>query len=49
MVKSKQVREAARKARDEARSGKGKGRKEKSISDKFTPAQSKNKEKNELV
>lgn len=27
MVKSKQVREAARKARDEARSGKGKGKK----------------------
>ncbi|MBQ9011260.1 MAG: DNA topoisomerase IV subunit B, partial [Bacilli bacterium] len=48
MVKSKQVREAARKARDEARSGKGKGKKEKSISDKFTPAQSKNPDKNEL-
>lgn len=48
MVKSKQVREAARKARDEARNGKGKGKKEKSISDKFTPAQTKNPEKNEL-
>ena len=48
MVKSKQVREAARKARDEARNGKGKNRKEKSISDKFTPAQSKNKQINEL-
>ena len=48
MVKSKQVREAARKARDEARNGKGKNRKEKSISDKFTPAQTKNKDKNEL-
>ena len=48
MVKSKQVREAARKARDEARSGKGKGKKEKSISDKFTPAQSKNPKINEL-
>lgn len=48
MVKSKQVREAARKARDEARNGKGKGRKEKSISDKFTPAQSKNPKINEL-
>ncbi len=48
MVKSKQVREAARKARDEARNGKGKGKKEKSISDKFTPAQSKDPKKNEL-
>ena len=48
MVKSKQVREAARKARDEARNGKGKNRREKSISDKFTPAQSKNKKINEL-
>ena len=48
MVKSKQVREAARKARDEARNGKGKGKKEKSISDKFTPAQSKNPKINEL-
>ena len=48
MVKSKQVREAARKARDEARNGKGKNRKEKSISDKFTPAQTKNSKINEL-
>ena len=48
MVKSKQVREAARKARDEARNGKGKNRKEKSISDKFTPAQSKDPKINEL-
>ena len=48
MVKSKQVREAARKARDEARNGKGKNRKEKSISDKFTPAQTKDPSKNEL-
>ena len=48
MVKSKQVREAARKARDEARNGKGKNRREKSISDKFTPAQSKNPQINEL-
>ena len=48
MVKSKQVREAARKARDEARNGKGKSRKEKSISDKFTPAQTKNPKINEL-
>lgn len=48
MVKSKQVRETARKARDEARNGKGKNRKEKSISDKFTPAQTKNSKINEL-
>ena len=48
MVKSKQVREAARKARDEARNGKGKNRKEKSISDKFTPAQTKDPSRNEL-
>ena len=48
MVKSKQVREAARKARDEARNGKGKNKKEKSISDKFTPAQTKDPSKNEL-
>ena len=48
MVKSKQVREAARKARDEARNGKGKGKKERSLSDKLTPAQSKNPKINEL-
>ena len=48
MIKSKQVREAARKARDEARNGKGKNRKEKSISDKFTPSQTKDPSKNEL-
>ena len=36
------------KARDEARNGKGKNRREKSISDKFTPAQSKNPKINEL-
>ena len=48
MVKSKSVREAARKARDEARNGKDKNRKERSLSDKLTPAQSKNPKKNEL-
>ena len=48
MIKSKQVREAARKARDEARNGKGKGKKERSLSDKLTPAQSKNPKINEL-
>ncbi len=47
MLKSKLVREAARKARDEARNGKGK-KKERSISDKLTPAQTKNPKKNEL-
>ena len=48
MLKSKLAREAARKARDEARNGKGKGRKERSISDKLAAAQSKNPEINEL-
>ena len=48
MIKSKQVRDAARKARDEARNGKGKGKKERSLSDKLTPAQSKNPKINEL-
>ena len=47
MVKSKQVREAARKARDEARSGKGKGKKERRLSYKLTPAQTKNPKINE--
>ena len=48
MVKSKAVREAARKARDEARNGKGNKRKEQSLSNKLTPAQTKNPKKNEL-
>jgi len=48
MVKSRQVREAARKARDEARNGKGKNKKERLISDKLTPAQSRNPKVNEL-
>ena len=48
MVKSKLVREAARKARDEARNGKDKNRKEQALSGKLTPAQSKNPAKNEL-
>ena len=42
MVKSKMVREAARKARDEARNGKGKNKKEQALSGKLTPAQTKN-------
>ena len=48
MVKSKMVREAARKARDEARNGKGKNKKEQDLSGKLTPAQTKNTNKNEL-
>lgn len=48
MVKSKMVREAARKARDEARNGKDKSKKERLLSGKLTPAQAKNPEKNEL-
>ena len=48
MVKSKMVREAARKARDEARNGKDKGKKERALSGKLTPAQKKDPNKNEL-
>ena len=48
VVKSKMVREAARKARDEARNGKGKNKKEQALSGKLTPAQTKNPNKNEL-
>lgn len=48
MVKSKSVREAARKARDEARQGKDKSKKERLISGKLTPAQGKDASINEL-
>ncbi len=48
MLKSRNVRDAARKARDLARNGKDKKRKEKLLSGKLTPAQSKDKTKNEL-
>ena len=48
MVKSKMVREAARKARDEARNGKSKNNKERALSGKLAPAQAKNPKKNEL-
>ena len=48
MVKSKMVREAARKARDEARNGKDKSKKDRLLSGKLTPAQVKNPEINEL-
>lgn len=48
IIKSKTVREAARKARDEARNGKDKNKKERALSGKLAPAQSKNPAKNEL-
>ncbi len=48
MVKSKTVREATRKARDEARNGKDRNKKERALSGKLTPAQGKNPAKNEL-
>lgn len=47
-IKAKEAREAARKARDEARTGKKKRRKDTILSGKLTPAQSKNPDKNEL-
>ena len=48
MIKSRNAREAARKARDEVRNGKNKDKKERIISGKLTPAQSKNPKINEL-
>jgi topoisomerase-4 subunit B len=47
-LKSKIAREAARKARDEARAGSNKKNKEHALSGKLTPAQSKDKTKKEL-
>ncbi len=47
-VKAYQAREAARKAREDARSGKKRKRSEGVLSGKLTPAQSRNPEKNEL-
>lgn len=47
-VKAKEAREAARRAREDARSGKKKRRKETLLSGKLTPAQSRNPKKNEL-
>jgi len=47
-LQSKMAREAARKAREEARKGKSKNPKERALSGKLTPAQTKNKNKNEL-
>ncbi|WP_026689721.1 DNA topoisomerase IV subunit B [Alteribacter aurantiacus] len=47
-IKAAQAREAARKAREDARNGKKNKRKDAMLSGKLTPAQSKNREKNEL-
>ena len=47
-LRSKVAREAARKAREDARKGKTTGKKERNLSGKLTPAQTKNKKKNEL-
>ena len=47
-MKSKMAREAARKAREEVQKGKTNSKKERALSGKLTPAQSKNKNKNEL-
>lgn len=47
MIKAAQVREAARKARENARKGKG-NKQDRILSGKLAPAQSKNKKKNEL-
>jgi topoisomerase IV subunit B len=47
-IKAYQAREAARKAREDARSGKKRKRSEAVLSGKLTPAQSKNPAKNEL-
>ncbi|CAM3148187.1 DNA topoisomerase IV subunit B [Lactiplantibacillus plajomi] len=47
-TKARQAREAARKARDESRNGKKRHKRERLLSGKLTPAQSKNAKKNEL-
>lgn len=47
-LRSKMAREAARKAREEARKGKTKNAKERALSGKLTPAQSKDRAKKEL-
>ena len=47
-IKAAQAREAARKARDEARNGKKRKRSETVLSGKLTPAQARNPQKNEL-
>ena len=48
MSKSKVAREAARKAREEARNGKTKKSEAQRLSGKLTPAQTRNPKKNEL-
>lgn len=48
MIRSRNVREAARKARDEARLGKDRNKKEAALSGKLAPAQTRNPKKNEL-
>ncbi|MFB9769480.1 DNA topoisomerase IV subunit B [Lactiplantibacillus modestisalitolerans] len=47
-TKARQAREAARKARDESRNGKKRHKRERLLSGKLTPAQSKNAKRNEL-
>jgi len=47
-IRAREVREAARKAREEARSGKKKKKKDTLLSGKLTPAQSRNPKRNEL-
>lgn len=47
-IRAREAREAARKARDESRTGKAKGQKERLLSGKLAPAQSKNATRNEL-
>ncbi|WP_373896112.1 DNA topoisomerase IV subunit B [Virgibacillus natechei] len=47
-MKAKEAREAARKAREDARTGKKKRKKDTLLSGKLTPAQSRNAKKNEL-
>ena len=47
-IRAREAREAARKARDESRTGKSKGAKDRLLSGKLAPAQSKNADKNEL-
>ncbi len=47
-IRAREAREAARKAREESRTGKSKGAKDRLLSGKLAPAQSKNADKNEL-
>ncbi|MFP3360337.1 toprim domain-containing protein, partial [Planococcus sp. SIMBA_143] len=47
-IKAAQAREAARKAREDARNGKKRKRSETVLSGKLTPAQSRNPQRNEL-